>query len=95
MLRLGCVSQGQYNSPRPQLFVLVHALKTHPVPLLFIYISAWMDERKDTDTERREREREGFSIKELVQQQMPALFGFGSAEIFGIGADDVNISGVI
>lgn len=45
---------------------------------------------KDTETERVR-----FSIKELVRQQMPALFGFGSPEIFGIGADDVNISGVI
>lgn len=91
MLRLGCVSQGQYNSPRPQLFVPVHTLTAHPVPLIFIYISAWMGERR---TERK-RVKVRFSIKELVRQQMPALFGFESPEICGIGADDVNIGGVI
>lgn len=34
----------------------------------------------------RERERERFSIKEVDRQQMLALFGFGSPEIFGIEA---------
>lgn len=89
------MSQDQYNTPRPQLFVPVHTLTTHPVPLLFIYISAWMGERRTKTQRERERVRVRFSIKELVWQQMPALFGFGSPEIFGIGADDVNISGVI
>ncbi len=57
VLRLGCVSQGQYNRPRPQLFVPVHTLKTHPVPLLFIYISAWMGERRTLTQKETERER--------------------------------------
>lgn len=91
MLRLGCVSQDQYNSPRPRVFVPVHTLTTHPVPLIFIYISAWMGERR---TERK-GVRVRFSIKELVQQQMLALSGFGSPEVSGAGADDVNIGGVI
>lgn len=43
--RLGCVSQGQYNSPGPQLFVPVHTLTADPVPRIFIDISAWMGER--------------------------------------------------
>lgn len=82
------MSQDQYNTPSFFFFfVPVHTLATHPVPLLFIYISAWMGERRTL------RERE--SIKEPLRQQMPALFGFGSPEIFGIGTDDVNISGVI
>lgn len=90
-VRMGCVSQGQYNSSRPQLFVLVHALTTHSVPLIFIYITAWMGEQR---TERK-GVRVRFSIKELVLQQMLALSGFGRPEIFGTGADDVNVGGLI
>lgn len=90
-VRLRCVSQDQYNSSRPRLFVLVHTLTAHPVPLIFIYITAWMGEQR---TERKGA-RVSFSIKELVLQHTLALFGFGRPEIFGPGADDVNISGLI
>lgn len=91
VLRLGCVSQGQYNSCRTRLFVPVHTLTAHPVRLVFIYISAWMGERMTEG----KRVRLRFFIKEVVWQQMPTLFGFVSPEIFGIGANDVNIGGVI
>lgn len=40
----------------PRLFVPVQTLAAHPLPLLFIYISAWMGERRTLT----ESEREGF-----------------------------------
>lgn len=61
----------------PQLFVPVQTLAALPVPLLFIYISAWMGERRT--------EREGFPLKSWCGGRCRHCLGSGAQKYLVLG----------